>query len=150
MNPSAGDAEVRSSSLSLAGFWPRCAALLSVVAAALLLVGLVAWWRGGPDALTAAALSAMACGLCTAAALACAAIFRSPDMALLQMLAGMFLRMGVPLVLVLVVNHFGGRLADAGMVYYLLTFYLITLAAEIPLSLTLPQGQGNDGSPRSA
>jgi len=155
MNPQSGrgaangDAE-QSGVLRFDGFVPRCAALLGIVAAALLVVGLVAWLQGGQESLLAAALSAAICGLCAAAALACAALFRSPELALLQVAVGMIVRMGVPLALVMFVHHTGGRLAEAGMVYYLLTFYLVTLLAEVPLSLSFPAGEPAERTERMA
>lgn len=150
MNPNGGQADARSGAIRFDGLVSRCAALCGVVAAALVVVGFIAWWTGGEMALLAAALSALICGASAAAALACAALFRSPDLALLQVASGMFLRMGVPLALVLVIHHFGGPLADAGMVYYLLTFYLVTLVAEVPLSLSLPAGELARGTERMA
>ena len=44
-------------------------------------------------------------------------------------------RMGIPLLPVLLIHLQGGRLAEGGLLYYLLIFYPITLAVEIAISL---------------
>ena len=48
----------------------------------------------------------------------------------IQVLLGMSPRMGIPLAAFLVVHVKGGPLAENGFVYYILTFYLVTLAVE--------------------
>ena len=48
-------------------------------------------------------------------------------------LLGMFARMGIPLLVCIIVYLRGGRLAEAGFVYYLLVFYFVTLVVETVL-----------------
>ena len=48
-------------------------------------------------------------------------------------LLGMFPRMGIPLAVCMVVYLQGGRLAEAGFVYYILVFYFVTLVVETVL-----------------
>ena len=51
------------------------------------------------------------------------------------MLVGMLVRMGIPLGAALLVVFRGGPLADAGFLYYLVVFYLVTLTVETFLAL---------------
>jgi hypothetical protein len=53
----------------------------------------------------------------------------------LAMLVSMAARMGIPLVPALAIHLAGGPLANAGLLYYLLVFYPITLAVDVALSL---------------
>jgi hypothetical protein len=51
------------------------------------------------------------------------------------LLVGMALRMGIPLALVVVFHLVGGVLVQAGLLYYFLLFYPLTLTVETALSL---------------
>jgi hypothetical protein len=75
---------------------------------------------------------ALAAGVCILAALLVLIIqarLPDPKWALAHVLAGFMLRMGIPLALCMMVYLRGGPLAEAGFVFYLLAFYLATLAA---------------------
>lgn len=114
----------------------RCGVLAGIALAVYTLVAPVAGLRSGTVGLIA---SGLAGGLCLAGALLAliaghAASGQSP---LPGLLIGMAARMGIPLLGGLVIFFCGGPLAEAGILYYLLIFYPVTLVAEI--SLSLPQ-----------
>jgi hypothetical protein len=117
--------------------WARQLGLLIVgvgVAFALIgpFAGLLNGWRGVMAAVTAAA----ACWLGAALALAVGRAHHGPLQALYAMVSGMLLRMAVPLAACAVLQSQGGPLAEAGIVYYAVVFYLVTLT--IDTALTLP------------
>ncbi len=89
-------------------------------------------WRGweGLASASVAWLVNLAGGL---AALWFSHMLREPAQVVAQVLAGMFLRMGIPLAACMVVYLRGGMLADAGFVYYIMAFYFVTLAVETVL-----------------
>jgi hypothetical protein len=58
---------------------------------------------------------------------------QGPGSVMPQVLLGMFARMGIPLLVCIIVYLQGGRLAEAGFVYYLLAFYFVTLIVETVL-----------------
>ena len=98
-------------------------------------VGLVAMFLGGGRALAAAVVAAVFCLVGATIALMASHLLRGPKNALAALLAGMAARMGVPLAFGLAIHLQGGPLAKAGLLYYLLIFYPITLATETALSL---------------
>jgi len=82
---------------------------------------------GGWAALAAAAVAAGSCAAGAAAALVASHCLRGPNSALPGMLRSMAARMGIPLAFGLACHLRGGLLADAGLLYYLLLFYPVTL-----------------------
>jgi hypothetical protein len=64
-------------------------------------------------------------------------LVRGPQNALAVTVLGMLLRMGLPLVAVVVVTLQGGPLADSGFVICVLAYYAIALVLETWLSLRL-------------
>jgi hypothetical protein len=62
-------------------------------------------------------------------------VFSAPQMVLLHVMAAFLFRMGLPLILGMVVYLQKGRLAEAGFVFYLLAFYLLTLGVGTILGL---------------
>ena len=83
---------------------------------------------GGSDALAAAGVAA---GLCLAGAvmaLAVGSLLRQSQMMMASLMLGMASRMGIPLAFGLAIHLHGGPLAEAGLLYYLLMFYPVTLA----------------------
>jgi hypothetical protein len=101
--------------------------LLAGAAAAV--VGSAAW--------LAAALAAALCWLGAAIALLIAFRFREPREAIFGVLLGMGFRMGLPLAALIVLAKLAPALADAGFFGLVLGFYLVTLATETLMSLTL-------------
>ena len=109
--------------------------LALAVLVVLALVGPVAVCIGGGMALAAAVVAAVFCLTGATIALLASHVLRGSKHALAALLAGMAARMGVPLAFGLAIHLQGGPLAEAGLLYYLLAFYPITLAAETALSL---------------
>jgi hypothetical protein len=89
---------------------------------------------------TALAAATMAAGLCLAGAAAALVIsdrLRGPNGTLAALWLTMTLRMGVPFLAGTIIHCHGGPLARAGLLWYLLVFYPLTLV--IGTILSLPQ-----------
>ena len=93
----------------------------------------------GWEGLAAAAAAAVFCLAGATIALVVSHLFRRPKQVLAGMLLGMAARMGIPLGFGLACHLHAGALAQAGLLYYLLVFYPVTLGIETVLSL--PHGQ---------
>lgn len=110
-----------------------------VVLAGLVVVAPLAWLVAGPFSVVAAAVAAACCGfgaaLGTFLGMVVGLAARGPGRAAYEFLAGMLFRMGIPLGAATAIHLAGGPLADAGLLYYLLLFYPVTLAVETALSL---------------
>ena len=107
----------------------------AVVAFVWLLVAPVAYLVSGTAGPWAAAAAASVCLFGAGLALAIAALFRGPVAAMHGMVLGMLARMLFPLLLGVALHLKVPSLSEAGMVYYLLIFYMPTLAAETMLLL---------------
>lgn len=127
------------SNLRTRGLALRAAVLGIVVLGSGATASPVAWWLGGAAGVTAAAAAAFLCLAGAILALVAGHLFRGPRHAWSALLAGMAARSGIPLVAALAIHLRGGPLAEAGLLYYLLVFYPITLTMETLLSL--PQDQ---------
>jgi len=99
------------------------------------LVAPVAGFCSGSAGLWAAAAAAVLCLAGAGLALVLSHALREPKHALYGMLLGMAARMGVPLAVGLPCHLHGGALAQAGLLYYLLVFYPVTLGVETASSL---------------
>jgi hypothetical protein len=95
--------------------------------------------HGGADAVAAATLAAFLCWTGGTSALVLGGMLRGPQLALYALLTGLFVRMGIPLAFGFAIQLRGGPLVEVGFIYYLLIFYLISLAVETWLSLPVPQ-----------
>jgi hypothetical protein len=120
------------------GLAARAAMLALAVLVVFVPVGPVAVCIGGCTALAAAAVAAVFCLAGATIALMASHLLRGPKHALAALLAGMTARMGIPLAFGLAIHLQGGPLAEAGLLYYLLVFYPVALAAETALSLPPP------------
>ncbi|MGD0383247.1 MAG: hypothetical protein ABSA77_07000 [Thermoguttaceae bacterium] len=101
------------------------------------------WIFGSPWSFTA---SGVAAGLCTVGALLglwIHYVLCDPKLALTALLLGMAINMGVPLAFGVAIHLHGGPLSESGFLYYLLFFYLLTLAMKT--MLTLPLSGKSDG-----
>lgn len=88
------------------------------------------------------AAAGAAVGLCmTGAILALCMhyVFRDPKSALKALLLGMAVNMGIPLIFGVAIQVYGGPLSESGFLYYLLCFYLLTLALKTLVTLPLPR-----------
>ncbi len=123
------------SNLRSRGTVVQAVALGVAVTAVLAIAGPIAAWLGGSNALAAAATAAMICGAGATAALLVTRRLRAPQHLLAALTVGMGLRTGIPLTVGLWLHLQRGPLAEAGLLYYLLIFYPLTLAMETLLSL---------------
>lgn len=113
----------------------RCALLVTLTALLLAAVAPFAWQLNGREGLIAACLGAGICLFASAGAIAMSELFRGPHNALAAVLSGMLVRMAVPLIFVMIVYLRSNVLAEAGLVFYVLLFYLVTLAVETWMAL---------------
>jgi hypothetical protein len=113
----------------------RVAALTAVMAAAYGGALFAAVGKGGHAGVVAASLTGGVCLASAVAALLMSHLLRGPANGVAAMLLPMVVRTGLPLLLVLIVRSGGQGLVEAGFVYYLMGFYLLALAVEIPMSL---------------
>ena len=118
-------------------FSAKLALLAAVETTAFAVSSPVAWLFGGPLGLLAAAIAAMACLAGGALALFISSFFHDPQQAYAGVLVGMIVGMGLPLAVGIVCQLSGGGLARAGVMFYLLYFFPITLTAKTVLSLPL-------------
>jgi uncharacterized membrane protein YfcA len=109
------------------------------------LVAPAAFWLSGPVGPWAAAAAAGLCLAGAAVALAVSHRLRGPQRALHGLLLGTAGRMGIPLGFGLALHLLSRPLAEAGLLYYLLVFYPVTLGVEIALSLP-PRPQPTPGA----
>lgn len=94
-----------------------------------------AYWHAGPMGLWAATLPAAVCLVCASVALAIASRCRGPWAALYGVLLGIAIQTGIPLVLAMVAFLCSPALMDAGLIYYLMGFYLLALTTKTLLAL---------------
>jgi hypothetical protein len=113
----------------------RLAALAGTLVVALSITVPVAMHLGGFPALAAAALAAGLCGAGAATALVVGDRLRGPSGVLTALGIGIVARTGVPLAVVVALHLRGGLLAQAGLLWYFVVFYPITLIAATLLSL---------------
>jgi len=116
-------------------FPARAGILAIVIALSYVVVAPLGARLGPPGAWRTAAAAAGVCLLGGVLALGVSHSLRGPQAALVAMLLAMACRMGIPLVFAAWAHLSGGALARAGVLYYVLIFYLIALGAEVALSL---------------
>jgi hypothetical protein len=113
-----------------------CAGALAVTV--VLLSGLMAplgYWHYGWAAVWSVVSAGLLCGLTGLVAFWTAHRCQAQGEAISGVLAAMGIRMGIPLAICLIVALRGSADSFAGFVYYLLVFYLATLAVETWYSL---------------
>lgn len=120
--------------------WQRQFVLLAAAVATWALVALVAWRLVGLWGVAAAGAAATCCWIGAAGALGAHHWLGRRGSGLWSLLVGMGLRMGVPLAVGLILHWQSQPLAEAGLLYYFLAFYPVTLAVETVLSLSGPTG----------
>jgi hypothetical protein len=95
------------------------------------------WFYGSSWSFAAAGTAA---GLCTISALLSFCvhfIYKDTKISLTPLLLGMAFNMGIPLIFGTIIHLRGGPLSTSGFIYYLVLFYIMTLALKT--FLTLPQ-----------
>ena len=97
------------------------------------------WIFGSPWSFAAAGAAAVLCMAGALLGLWIHYIFCDPKLALTAILLGMAVNMGVPLAFGVAIHLHGGPLSESGFIYYLLFFYLLTLAIKTMLTLPLPR-----------
>ena len=122
-------------SLRKQGWGAQSGALAALVLSVYALVAPVAGLLDRIGGILAATAAAGLCLLGAVLALAVTHCFRDPKYLGQAFVAGMLPRMGIPAGGAIVLQLLGGLLAEGGVLYYLLVFYSITLAAETWLSL---------------
>jgi hypothetical protein len=115
------------------GFLARLSLLSAILVLAWILVAPFAYELRGTDALEASGVAAGVCWIGAVAALALASFF--PAGSLPAMGVAMLVRMLLPLALGVTLHLQVPRLATDGMIFYLLAFYLVALAAETALAV---------------
>jgi hypothetical protein len=121
--------------------WPnrslptRLVALTAVMLAAYGSASVVVVTKGGAMGLAAMSLAAGVCLASAGAALLLSHSLRDPASGVAGVLLPMMVRTGLPLLLAIIIRIRGQGLVEAGLVYYLVGFYLLALAVEIPMSL---------------
>jgi len=117
------------------GLWAQASALALGTLLVYLLVALLAAWLGGRDSVLAAAVAAFLCLVGAEMGLLFGYPFRKTVLLWQGSLLGMFPRVGVPFGFGAVCYLRGRTLAEAGLLYYLVGFYPVTLALEMALML---------------
>jgi hypothetical protein len=117
------------------GLVAQAAALCALLAGLWCVVAPLAYSLSGVAGLWAAAVGAGATLLGGFIALLLAATCYGPAAPMYGMLLGMMARMVVPMAIGVIVQLRVELLADAGMIFYLLGFYMATLALETAILL---------------
>jgi hypothetical protein len=115
------------------------AGIFALAAAVTIYFPFVAWIaisRFGSDAIYATLAAAGICWFAASLALVVAASCRDPRHRIAGVLAGMVIRMVLPLAAGVVLNRAGGQLASHGVFGQIVAFYLLTLVIETWLSFT--------------
>lgn len=100
------------------------------------IVAPLAFWRSGVVGLWAATVPAVVCWACASAALLIASRCQGPWGALYGVLLGIAIQTGVPVLLAMVVSLVAPAWMDAGMIYYLMGFYLLALTTKTLLAMS--------------
>lgn len=120
----------RLASLRLPG---RIVALAGIALVICLLSLPLAYAISGLPGVIAAATAALVCLLGGEAGLLIANCFRGPAAGMNGALAAMMVRMSIPLIAGVALHLASPLLASAGMIFYLIAFYMVDLAAETVL-----------------
>ena len=106
--------------------------------------------KGDAAGVVAVSLAAGVCLASAAVALLISQRLRDPASGLAGVLLPMAARTGVPLLLAVFGRIAGGGLVEAGLVYYLVAFYMLALAIEVPMSLPCIERsrRGSEGATR--
>ena len=120
------------------------AVLFAIVTAAATAAAPVAAAVNGVAGMAADALAALGCVAGASIALAVSRTLRGTTWALPALLLGMMARMAIPLALALGCLVLAPRLANAGLLCYLLIFYPLTLAVETAMAVPPRQSATSD------
>ena len=122
---------------------PASVAMLSaVLAVSYLVLAPFAYRLQGGSGLSAAAVAAVVCLVSAIGGMLLSQCLGGPNHAIAGVLSGMMLRMGLPLAVCMIVYLQSGALAEAGFVFYVLAFYLVTLAIDTWMATGRAVGAG--------
>jgi hypothetical protein len=96
----------------------------------------IAYALSGAVGLWCVLIAAAACGLPGMLVLVVQHLCRHPQLVLLHVLAGFFVRLGAPMAICMIVYLQDGPLVEAGFAGYLLGLYLVALSVGTLLDLT--------------
>ena len=122
--------------LQTLGVGGQLALLLFLVVVLLACALPVAYLLDGRAGMLAAALAAAVCFAPSASVLLAAHRIRGPHRAMAALAIGMLLRLGLALGVCIAVYQRRGVLADSGFAFYVVVFYMITLAADTVFLVT--------------
>lgn len=108
----------------------RCSALAGVVGAVVALALPLCLRFGGAAAALTMCVAAIVCLVAGVFAFGLAELFRAPESAALGVVAGMVVRMAIPLGLCMLAYAVSPAAARGGFVFYLMGFYALTLVVE--------------------
>jgi len=133
--------EQATTNLSWTPLLPRVSKLAAVELLALAMIGMVAYWSHGTQGLVAALIAASVCWLGAVMALIVTSRPADARQAISMVYAAVLLRGAFPLVVAVVLRSGYPSLVAAGLMIYIILFYLVTLASEtffsvIHLSMT--------------
>ncbi len=119
---------------------PRALKLAVVELMALAVIGTAAYWSHGPQGLIAALIAASVCWLGAIVALIVTGrgseqVRAEPSRAITMVYVSIMLRGAIPLIAVVVLQGLNPSLAAAGLMIYIVAFYLVTLASETVASV---------------
>jgi hypothetical protein len=133
----------RLSRLQLPG---RIIALAGIAFLGWLIVSPLAFSVSGITGVTSATVAALICLFAAEAGLLVANCFRGPAAAMNGALAAMIVRMAIPLGLGVALHLIYPMLAASGMIFYLIAFYMVDLAAETAILIAAIAGPMPRGS----
>lgn len=117
------------------GLAAQAGLLAAVVLVAWLLVAPLAYAFSGSAGVVAAAVGAGVCFVGGGLALSIAGLLNHSSAAMVSLALAMLARTLIPLVLGVALHRAVPLLAGAGMIFYLLVFYMVALATETALML---------------
>lgn len=128
------------------GVFAQAVVVAGVVLAVWLLVAPAGYAISGTSGVIAAAVGAALCLVGAVPAVTVSAFFHGPNAAMYALAVGMLARTLVPMALGVVVHLSVPSLAAAGMIFYLLIFYVVALVVETALTLAkVPSGRASSG-----
>ncbi len=116
----------------------RVLILLAVVVVLWICSLSIALPTAGANGVVATSIAAIICLFGGASALIISEVLRGPVLMAYGVVGGMLIRMAIPLGMLLVFRFQTPHLMDAGLIYYLLVFYMATLLMETLWAL--PEG----------
>jgi hypothetical protein len=117
------------------GTGARITLATAAISLAFLMAAGLAYELRGTEGVAAAGVAAMICWLGAIAAVPVSSLFRGPAAVTYGVGLAMFARMALPLAVGVTLHALVPRLAEAGMIYYLLAFYFLALALDTTLAV---------------